>query len=109
VEPHARWTSKRPARTTSRTQGQTAASLEFEEGAMTISRIIETGARPEQYDEVSGRLETAPVGRLIHVAAKKDDGTIRVVEVWESRDQAEAFGEKVTERLRTGARRSKCP
>ena len=62
---------------------------------MTISRIIETGARPEQYDEVSGRLETAPAGRLIHFAAKKDDGTIRVVEVWESRDQAEAFGEKV--------------
>jgi hypothetical protein len=62
---------------------------------MAISRIIETGARPEQYDEVSGRLEAAPTGRVIHVAAKKEDGTIRVIEVWESRDQAEAFGEKV--------------
>ena len=31
----------------------------------------------------------------MHIAAKGDDGTIRIIEVWDTREQAEAFGEKV--------------
>jgi alkanesulfonate monooxygenase SsuD/methylene tetrahydromethanopterin reductase-like flavin-dependent oxidoreductase (luciferase family) len=65
---------------------------------MAICRIIETGATPEQYDRVSESLgvgDSPPPGASLHVAARSDDGTIRIVEVWDSRQQAEEFGEKV--------------
>ena len=65
---------------------------------MAICRIIETGAKPEQYEQVRAHLglgDAAPPGSMIHIAAIGDDGLMRVIEVWESRDQAEAFGEKV--------------
>ncbi|TMK41411.1 MAG: hypothetical protein E6G56_04150 [Actinobacteria bacterium] len=65
---------------------------------MAICRVIETGASPEQYDEVSERLglgESAPPGAQLHIGAVGDDGKIRVVEVWDSRDEAEQFTERV--------------
>jgi hypothetical protein len=65
---------------------------------MAIFRIIETGVTPEQYDQVSERLgmgDSPPPGAQFHVAALADDGTIRVLELWDSRDQAEQFTEKV--------------
>ena len=65
---------------------------------MTICRIIETGATPEQYEQVRSKLgvdESPPPGGLIHIAAKGENGTIRVIEVWETRDQAEEWGDKV--------------
>jgi hypothetical protein len=68
------------------------------EADMAICRMIETGARPEQYDQVTERLgigDSPPPGAQLHVAALADDGTIRVVEVWDSRDQAEQFTERV--------------
>ena len=65
---------------------------------MAICRIIETGAKPEQYDQVRAHLglgDAAPPGSMVHIAAIGDDGLMRVIEVWESRDQAEEFAEKV--------------
>ena len=66
---------------------------------MAVCRIIDTGATPEQYEQVRSKLgldeDSAPPGAHIHVAAMREDGTIRVVEVWESREQAEAWGEQV--------------
>ncbi len=65
---------------------------------MAICRIIETGATPEQYERVSdkvGTRETPPDGGQLHIAAKGADGTIRIIEVWDSKEQAEAFGERV--------------
>jgi hypothetical protein len=65
---------------------------------MAICRIIETGATPEQYDQVSERLgigDSTPPGAQVHVAALGDGGTIRIVEVWDSRDQAEQFTERI--------------
>jgi hypothetical protein len=65
---------------------------------MAVCRIIETGATPGQYDQVSERLgmgDGAPPGARIHVAALGGDGTIRIIELWDSRDQAEEFTEKV--------------
>ena len=65
---------------------------------MAICRIIETGATPEQYDQVSERLVIAaspPPGAQFHVAAVGDGGTIRVLEVWDSRDEAEQFSQRV--------------
>lgn len=65
---------------------------------MAICRIIETGATPEQYDQVRSQLglgDSAPPGASLHIAARGDDGKIRIVEIWDSREQAEQFGEKV--------------
>jgi hypothetical protein len=65
---------------------------------MAICRIIETGATPEQYDQVSERLEMgdgAPSGAEIHVAALGEDGTIRILELWDSREQADQFTDRV--------------
>jgi hypothetical protein len=65
---------------------------------MAICRMIETGATPEQYDQVRSRLGTGdspPPGASLHIGALGEDGKIRVIEVWDSREQAEEFGEKV--------------
>jgi hypothetical protein len=65
---------------------------------MAICRIVETGATPEQYDQVSERLgigDSPPPGAQFHVAAVGDGGTIRVLEVWDSRNEAEQFGDRV--------------
>jgi len=65
---------------------------------MAICRIIETGASPEQYEQIRSKLgvdATPPPGGLIHIAAKGDDGTIRIIELWETREHAEEWGDKV--------------
>ena len=70
-----------------------------EEALMAVCRIIETGATPEQYEQVRSRVgvdeSNRPPGALIHIAAKAEDGKIRVIEVWETREQAEQWAEKV--------------
>ena len=65
---------------------------------MATARIVETGITPEQYDQMRERLgigDALPPGGLFHVAALGEDGKIRVVEVWDSREEAEAWAEKV--------------
>ena len=65
---------------------------------MTICRIIETGRTPEEYDQVRAKVgigDSPPPGSKLHIAARADDGKIRVIEVWDSREEAEAFGQKV--------------
>ena len=66
---------------------------------MAIARIIETRITPEEYDQMRERLgivDTPPPGASFHVAAIGEDGKVRIVEVWDSREQAEAWGEKVS-------------
>ena len=50
----------------------------------------------EKYDQVIGGLEAAgqgkPEGRSYHVASVQDDGSIIVVDVWESADLLAEFG-----------------
>ncbi len=61
---------------------------------MAICRIIETGATPDEYEQVRSRVgieDEAPAGAKFHVAAKGDDGKIRIIKVWDSRDEAERF------------------
>jgi hypothetical protein len=72
----------------------------LEEGrtSVAICRIIETGRTPEEYDQVRQKVgigQSPPPGATLHIAARGDDGKIRVIEVWDSREEAEAFGEKV--------------
>ena len=65
---------------------------------MAVCRIVKTNATPEQYDSIFEKLSTsgAPTAsRTLHIAAVGEDGKIRVIEVWESRDDSEAFGEAV--------------
>ena len=67
---------------------------------MAICRIIETGAKPEQYEQIRAHIglgDAPPPGSMLHIAAIGDDGLMRVIEVWDSRDQAEAFTEKIME------------
>ena len=51
----------------------------------------------EKYDRVARDLEAAgqgkPRGRLHHVAARQDDGSFMVTDVWESAELLAAFGE----------------
>ncbi len=55
-----------------------------------------SGARRSQYDAVIRKLqdagEGAPPGRLYHVSGPTQDGW-RVVDVWESQEQFERFGQ----------------
>ena len=44
--------------------------------------------------ETLGVGDTPPPGGVFHAAAIGEDGKIRVLEVWVSREQAEAWGEK---------------
>jgi hypothetical protein len=52
----------------------------------------------EQYDETIRRLESSgdwlPDGLEFHVAFKAD-GNLRVSEIWDSREQFDAFGERL--------------
>jgi hypothetical protein len=63
-----------------------------------VVRIIDTGITPAQYDQmrvVLGIDSTPPPGGAYHVAAPGEDGNIRIFEVWDSREQADEWGEKV--------------
>ena len=65
---------------------------------MAVCRIIETGVTPEQYEQIRSHLgidQSPPPGGLVHVAVKGEDGNIRITEVWEAREHAEDWGEKV--------------
>jgi len=65
---------------------------------MAVCRIIHTSATPGEYDSIFEKLSTSgasTAGRTLHVAAVGEDGKIRVVELWESRSEADAFGEAV--------------
>jgi len=65
---------------------------------MAVCRIVQTNATPEEYDSIFEKVRSSgasTASRKFHVAAVGEDGKIRVVEVWESRSEAEAFGEAV--------------
>jgi hypothetical protein len=58
---------------------------------MVISRM--DGGKPAPYDEVSAKLgveEDPPAGLIVHAAGERD-GDFEVVDIWESREQFEAF------------------
>jgi hypothetical protein len=62
------------------------------------ARTIKTGITPDEYDQMREKLgvgDTPPEGGVSHTAAIGEDGKIRIFEVWDSREQAEAWGDKV--------------
>ena len=69
-----------------------------EEVRVATARFVKTGITPGEYDVMREKLgvgDTPPAGGVFHAAAVGEDGKIRVFEVWDSREQAEAWGEKV--------------
>jgi hypothetical protein len=62
-----------------------------------VVRLSPTNVTRENYDEVASRLESAgvwpnPDGLEFHVLFGSE-GNLRVSEIWDSREQFEAFGE----------------
>jgi hypothetical protein len=66
---------------------------------MAVCRILEPEVTAEQYDQIRERLAASnsmpPEGARIHIAGSTEDGGWRIVEVWETREAAEKWGEKV--------------
>jgi hypothetical protein len=65
-----------------------------------VVRFAPGSVTPAQYDETVTRFneefgEELPDGCDYHVAFIGPDGSIRVSEIWDSREQFEAFGEKL--------------
>jgi hypothetical protein len=67
-------------------KGKTVAYASFQEFEATEDRSTPT------YDAVNERLGDAPPeGAIVHMAGFSDDGVFRIITVWESREQLEAF------------------
>ncbi len=65
---------------------------------MAIARFVKTTINADEYDQMVGRLgitDTPPPGGVFHLAAVGDDGVVKIVEIWDSREEAEAWGDKV--------------
>lgn len=66
---------------------------------MATAKFIKTGITADEYDQMVTRLgieSSPPPGGVFHLAAVGDDGKVKIVEIWDSREEAEAWGEKVT-------------
>jgi hypothetical protein len=64
-----------------------------------VVRLSPTNVTREKYDDVERRLEAAgawpsPPGLELHVLFGSE-GSLRVSEIWDSREQFEAFGEQL--------------
>jgi hypothetical protein len=69
-----------------------------EEVDVATARFVKTGITPDEYNQMREKLgmgDSPPPGSVFHAAAVGEDGKIRIFEVWDSREQAEAWGEKV--------------
>jgi hypothetical protein len=66
-----------------------------------VVRYAPQSVTTQQYDQTVERFNEAfgqdfmPEGCEIHVAFVGPDGNVRVSEIWDSREQWEAFGEKL--------------
>jgi hypothetical protein len=63
-----------------------------------LVRFVPTTLMAEQYDEVIPRLEESgdfPPEGMEHHVCFGTDGNLRVSELWDSREQWEAFGERL--------------
>ena len=73
-------------------------SMEDRKTSILVRFTGEPSVTPEQYDETSRRLEKTgdwpPKGLEYHVAFVSD-GKFRVSEIWDSREQFDAFGKRL--------------
>ena len=65
--------------------------------AVTITTVL-PGVTPEQYDQVNNdggiSADSLPDGLVAHYASRTDDG-LRIFDVWESREQFDAFMQRL--------------
>jgi hypothetical protein len=66
---------------------------------MAIGVIVRPPATREQYDEVNARIrasgvDPAQAGLLFHAAGEAEDGSWRIVEIWESPEALRRFGDE---------------
>lgn len=66
---------------------------------MAVCRILEPPVTADEYDKIREHLAASnsmpPEGMKIHVAGSTEDDEWRIIEVWETREAAEKWGEKV--------------
>jgi hypothetical protein len=63
-----------------------------------MAEVVQLTVAPsrEMYDAASAELgSTRPAGLIVHTATETADGSVRIIDVWESREAAEAFGQDV--------------
>jgi hypothetical protein len=63
-----------------------------------MTEIVQITIAPsrELYEAASAELVgVIPAGLIVHTATESADGSVRIVDVWESRDAAESFGKDV--------------
>jgi heme-degrading monooxygenase HmoA len=53
--------------------------------------ISELPISREQYDRLNREIGQDPEGLILHTSSEKDDGTMRIVDVWESKEAFERF------------------
>jgi hypothetical protein len=61
---------------------------------MAVMAILEDDASPEDYREVSGRLDVEtnpPAGLILHAVSALDGNRLRIVDIWESAEAARDF------------------
>jgi hypothetical protein len=67
----------------------------YKESTMPLLMVSSAESRA-QYDKVAGLVgdlaADRPEGLLAHVAAERPDGTVRIVDVWRSQEDVDAFG-----------------
>jgi hypothetical protein len=63
-----------------------------------MGEIVQIMTAPSRalYDAANAELgSTVPAGLIVHTATENGDGSVRIVDVWESREAADAFGQDV--------------
>jgi hypothetical protein len=63
-------------------------------GPVPIVLQYTTNVGPEEYDEVVARIgyhDDLPEGLIMHTAAVTDDGEMRIIDIWESREDHDRF------------------
>jgi hypothetical protein len=95
---HSLPSAKTPGRGGFDAPDRSSVEASSEEVCVATARFVKTGITPAEYDQMREKLgvgDTPPAGGVFHAAGVDEDGKIRVFEVWDSREQAEAWGEKV--------------
>jgi len=68
------------------------------EGEIKMAIVFFTGAPSrDAYEQISAIVESdgKPEGLIVHTATEQADGMVRIVDVWESQEAVDAFGQKL--------------
>jgi hypothetical protein len=63
---------------------------------MAICRIMDTGATPEEHEAIRARLglgDEPPPGASVHIVLRRQDGTVRIIDIWPDASTADEFAQ----------------